>query len=185
VIDGRPAATSAMGDTSSRSAGNSIADASKHAGAGASDQLRGAVALPPKQARAYGASRLSLLVPIERLGAARSDARNKAKKEQLVGGRLCVGEQVPEAVLEPGRAIRSPESLGGRLDCVGDHPLGHSQVNAVDRRNRKQGTLDGRPVGKLVRHLDFAGAFGSEPRLPGEAFKHPGLADRGRVMWAR
>jgi hypothetical protein len=33
-----------------------------HAGTGASDQLRGAVLLPPKQARAPGASRLSLLV---------------------------------------------------------------------------------------------------------------------------
>jgi hypothetical protein len=34
-----------------------------HAGTGASDQLRGAVSLPPKRARAPGASRLSLLVP--------------------------------------------------------------------------------------------------------------------------
>ena len=38
------------------------ADARNHAETAASDQFRGAVALPPKQARAYGALRLSLLV---------------------------------------------------------------------------------------------------------------------------
>ena len=36
-----------------------------HAGTGASDEIRGAVSLPPKRARAPGASRLSLLVPCE------------------------------------------------------------------------------------------------------------------------
>ena len=47
--------------------------------AGASDRLRGSVALPPKQARAYGASRLALLVrsgcPKSELGEVRSDGR--------------------------------------------------------------------------------------------------------------
>jgi hypothetical protein len=43
--------------------------------AGASDQLRDAVALPPKQARAYGASRLSLFVRSRRAPDRYSGAR--------------------------------------------------------------------------------------------------------------
>ena len=50
-----------------------------HAGAGAREQLRGTVALPPKQARAYGASRRSLLVHSGRLALDWPDARNHAE----------------------------------------------------------------------------------------------------------
>jgi hypothetical protein len=54
-IPGRPYSGLALGKDAPLALPN-------HAGTGASDQLRGAVSLPPKRARAPGASRLSLLV---------------------------------------------------------------------------------------------------------------------------
>jgi hypothetical protein len=57
-----------------------------HAEAGARNQLLGAVALPPKQARAYGASRLSLLVD------------EQAPREGITPLRFCVPALAAPAV---------------------------------------------------------------------------------------
>ena len=54
-----------------------------HAGARRSNHLRGAVALPPKQARAYGASRLSLLVRSGCELRASGDARLSREQRRL------------------------------------------------------------------------------------------------------
>jgi hypothetical protein len=55
-------------------------DCCHHAEAGASDQLRGAVALPPKHARAYDAVRLSLLVLFGRLALCYRRARLRGRR---------------------------------------------------------------------------------------------------------
>jgi hypothetical protein len=77
-----------------------------HARAGADDEPRGAVALPPKRARAYGASRLSLLVASSRVSAASSVSGSQYRFgwwEERVGRRrgdhvVCdgFGEEAPD-----------------------------------------------------------------------------------------
>jgi hypothetical protein len=61
-----------------------------HAGAGASDQLRGAVALPLKQAGAYGASTRSLLVSSGRAARHGEGGPLSAQGARLVPQALCL-----------------------------------------------------------------------------------------------
>jgi hypothetical protein len=66
-------------------------DGSFHAGAGARDQLRGAAALPPKRAPAYGALRLSPFVPCGRVVDRYSGARIWVEASARAQDRLLAG----------------------------------------------------------------------------------------------
>jgi hypothetical protein len=140
----------------------------KHAGAVAPDRLRGAVALPPKQARAYGASRRLLLVQRERLGPCHGQARFRGGARESAWPRR-----------GPSRLVQR-----GHLTSSGDDA--RSSRRSKRARSRHRPALDKPPRGRsradtsstptTTRHAAGWGGAAPPPSAAGLSRRAPGEA---------
>jgi hypothetical protein len=140
----------------------------KHAGAVAPDRLRGAAALPPKQARAYGASRRLLLVQRERLGPCHGQARFHGGARESAWPRR-----------GPSRLVQR-----GHLTSSGDDA--RSSRRSKRARSRHRPALDKPPRGRsradasstptTTRHAAGWGGAAPPPSAAGLSRRAPGEA---------
>jgi hypothetical protein len=157
---------------------------SVHAGAGASDQLRGAVALPPKQVRAYDTSTRSLLVRSERRRYLRGDApfigkgstRNRACSPEAARRRG--GEAARRRGGEAARLGQRVREASGSANAVRGAPpdrgFAAESLAVVSTRRRSADGGAEREVGR-VRH-------GRQERASGPT---RGAGDAHRRSWVR
>jgi hypothetical protein len=131
-----------------------LSDCCCTAGSDPSDQLRGAVALPPKQARAYGASRLSLLVPGRRERRCRRRARIQAEATAVWRARAA--------------SCRRPERAS-----AGAH--GDARTCEVAGAESRRGSLCCSVAGSSSQGM------GSNDR---ETLAHPKVQERGVFVWS-